>query len=433
MSYVETCSAAITCSCLGERRRAPKIMIYPISSEDSACGVPSSMQGAFHPPGSGSCLSQYKRPSHIRELDGLRGIAVLMVMAVHSFAGIRFASVGALFSFGWAGVDLFFVLSGFLITRILVAAPPTPGRIRNFYARRALRIVPLYVVFLVLVFSVGSFFNESQRYDSANLDWWPFLFFVQNLTFATEGLQHSAWPLCITWSLAIEEQFYLVWPILVFRFRHAVLVKILVAAWVTSITLRVVLLGAGITPDAVYYLTATRLDGLAAGGLLALLYNAGLLESQAAGRACRWAVVALPVALFISLWFLRGEEGVLSRVPAIHPTSIVTVYSLYAIGFAAIIAVLLTHDVKWLRPALNNRAMRAVGTISYGLYLIHYPLFELFRVSVAPRFAQMMSVASWVGTGLAMVSAYVLTFALAAASWRMLESPILSLRRKLGS
>src|SRR4051794_35159307 len=110
--------------------------------------------------------------SHVPELDGLRGIAVLMVMTTHSLAGIR-GPLGAVFSVGWAGVDLFFVLSGFLITRILLASRSQEGRWRRFYARRIRRILPLYAVVVLVAMVAGPLLPATQRYDVTTERAWP--------------------------------------------------------------------------------------------------------------------------------------------------------------------------------------------------------------------------------------------------------------------
>ena len=149
-------------------------------------------------------------PEHIPALDGLRGIAILLVLAFHTEL---LPTLKPLARDGWAGVDLFFVLSGFLITRILLKSRNSPRYFTNFYARRILRIWPVYFGILLFVFA-------SERYrllgDSATSWWWISLAtFTQNFYIGAYGWNALPDWLGPTWSLGIEEQFYLIWPLLV--------------------------------------------------------------------------------------------------------------------------------------------------------------------------------------------------------------------------
>jgi peptidoglycan/LPS O-acetylase OafA/YrhL len=201
-------------------------------------------------------------PKFVPELDGLRGLAVLGVIFCHChprFEGtpLHYASL-----WGWAGVNLFFVLSGFLITSILLESREKPRYFRNFYGRRALRIWPVYVLVLGIVYAQSDWFIGPKPWDAIKAaPWFAYVFFVQNLF-------HLALPPAIgpTWSLAIEQQYYLLWaPGVRFLRRPWMLASVLAAALVCSPLLRHLNLAwIGLNH------TLIKLDGIAIGSLLAL-------------------------------------------------------------------------------------------------------------------------------------------------------------------
>src|ERR1039458_5950989 len=176
-----------------------------------------------------------KNSNHIPELDGVRGIAILMVIVFHAFQFIPSPMTGwisKLASYGFAGVDLFFVLSGFLITGILLNAKSQPGYFRNFYAKRALRIWPLYYLLLLvsfglvplLILSTHVFMEELSLLQSRSA--LVYVLLLQNIWYAGKI---GPIMLAMTWSLAIEEQFYIVWPWLVMWCSRKKLACILIA------------------------------------------------------------------------------------------------------------------------------------------------------------------------------------------------------------
>ena len=209
----------------------------------------------------------------IPELDGLRGIAILMVLVHHT----EFALVHApwLAHRLWLGVDLFFVLSGFLITEILLRRPTGRGFVRNFYVRRALRIWPAYYLLLLVVWLFGApLFGEALR-------WGPLFYhlsFTQCVPFAPGYLAYHP-ALRSTWSLAVEEQFYLVWPPLTLWLRRQALAVLLAAIVLVAIIAR--------AEGGWLHQLVTRGDALALGSLLALY-----LTGTAPGAARRLRTVA---------------------------------------------------------------------------------------------------------------------------------------------
>lgn len=151
---------------------------------------------------------------HLPQLDGLRGIAILIVLLGHVLVfhfGLGITFLGPLPPIG---VDLFFVLSGFLITRILLESRHQVHYFRNFYARRALRIWPLYFVALAVIFTVTNHRIAQLTFDQNRVHWPVFVVYVQNLAYR-QASQMGPLALAVTWSLAVEEQFYTIWPMLV--------------------------------------------------------------------------------------------------------------------------------------------------------------------------------------------------------------------------
>ncbi|MBK8322657.1 MAG: acyltransferase [Betaproteobacteria bacterium] len=230
-------------------------------------------------------------PRHLPSLDGLRGVAILLVLC-HQFDRIQVtAATGPgvrIFDYalnvGWIGVQLFFVLSGFLITGILMDAKGCPNFIRNFYVRRALRIFPLYfgalMVFLVALPNLGL---APKSWGEVDFAYWVFL----SNWFGGEALPHF-------WSLAVEEQFYFAWPFVVLALNARQVGAVCLALAVASLMARILMVGFGVSPDAIYQVTLSRLDALALGGAAAVLIRLpqGVL-ARLRDPAALW-ILALP-------------------------------------------------------------------------------------------------------------------------------------------
>src|SRR5438046_2132847 len=216
---------------------------------------------------SGFGITSISRPTtkirqKIPQLDGIRGVAILVVIIHNSGKFPR------LFANGWMGVDLFFVLSGFLITGILLDTKHSDGYFKNFYIRRCLRIWPLYYSVIFFVFVIVPFLRPSQGHIvfEKSSPWWSFPFFVQN--FFVPHLTDAAASLAVTWSLAIEEQFYLVWPWVVRYCSASQLRRIAVSVICLSPVLRLFWSFRNVD---IYTKSFCSLDGLLAQALLALL------------------------------------------------------------------------------------------------------------------------------------------------------------------
>jgi peptidoglycan/LPS O-acetylase OafA/YrhL len=324
-----------------------------------------------------------KLTGHLPGLDGVRGLAILMVMAVHFVGGTSARShvqrvVVKAASFGVLGVDLFFVLSGFLITGLLLEAKGEPRFFRNFYARRTLRIFPLYyfvlgVLFLVIpALTTPSPLLEVARQHQAWL--WTY---TANFYIAATSSWTSLTYVSHFWSLAIEEHFYLVWPLVVFTFRREVLERICLGVIAAGLALRIVLVLSGMSELSVSVLTPCRIDTLAVGALLALLVRREGIGVRLVDRA-PVLVLGFAGAIFVVSLF-----GVLTKpwVPVLHQVR----GSLYALFFGALTLVSLGQST---RPgaALAARIFRGpllgfFGKYSYGLYVYH-GLFTWYLVEV---------------------------------------------------
>ncbi len=337
-------------------------------------------------------------PKFIPQIDYLRGVAVLAVMLYHGSRNVHSFDMARYCSFGWVGVDLFFVLSGFLITGILLNTRDSSNYFQSFYVRRILRIWPLYFALLgtMLVVLPRVLPSEGAVATSTARPVLAFLFFVQNLAVSHQILG----PLGVTWSLAIEEQYYFVWPLLVWVLPRRSIKWISIGIILASPAVRLFLHLSGVHMD-MYTNTFTRLDGLAVGSFLAVwLRNADPVFVR------RIALILLPVCAAASI--------------AVQSEWIQ--YSFIALMFGSVLC--LSLSLK-----LDNRLIRYTGQISYGLYLLHLIAFDLARHEHLRR---------WYPSGFYNDLAYLLVgfllcYAFASASWYLLESRCLLLKDRFST
>ena len=303
------------------------------------------------------------------ELDGLRGLAVSMVLAWH-FIGIpAWSTEGAfsraifkIFLLGGAGVDLFFVLSGFLITRITISSRHSNGRfLLAFYSRRAFRILPPYLL-LMLIFTVAVWTLKPSSVFNNDIPLWRFLSFTQNFWMA-QNATYGPDGVSVTWSVAIEEQFYIIFPLLAVLAPRRLLPLCLAVIALASIGWR----GMMFTYDPANNFpselsTLSRLDGLAAGGLIACgLKNMRLvIYLRENMKGLRIATVACLAALIL----VRRDSG--SQMAYFGHT-------MMTLSFALVIIYILLNlgsNSKWMQ-FLRSDLLRFLGKISYSLYLFH--------------------------------------------------------------
>jgi peptidoglycan/LPS O-acetylase OafA/YrhL len=335
----------------------------------------------------------------IPQLDGVRGLAILLVMMHNISLKYPLLHSQRLFSNGWMGVDLFFVLSGFLITGILVDTKQSEGYFKNFYVRRCLRIWPLYYSLLLLMFVVVRFLNASEYHAvvQQSSPWWAYPLFLQN--FLIPIPTNGAGPLAVTWSLAIEEQFYLIWPLVVRFCSSTQLRRVAVAEICISPALRYYL-----SLHHVYLYTNVfcRLDGLMAGALLAFLVRSdNFVPSKFLKQAWISLVILAPLACVTEAFNARW-----------------IVFSLTVLASASFVYVSLFSPRKWLRVVMTNRFLVYTGTISYGLYLLHKIPFGIVQTLHLDR-----------SPFLPLPIIFITSYTIAALSWNLLEKPFLNLKR----
>ena len=336
----------------------------------------------------------------IPQLDAVRGLAVLLVL-VHNTDQYPSHLLHLISDNGWMGVDLFFVLSGFLITGILLDTKQSEGYFRNFYARRCLRIWPLYYSVLLFMFVIVPFLRPSEAhavFEARSSPWWAFPVFLQNFLVPIPAM--ATGPLGVTWSLAVEEQFYLLWPLVVRFCTEARLRKIAIVVICLSPVLRFYL-----SPHQVniYSNTFCRLDGLMAGAFLALVIRSvSFSPAEFLTRAWITFLVTVPLALTVETAF--------------HARWIV--FSLTALASVSFVYLALFSPQRWLQSVLTNRFMVYTGTISYGIYLLEKIPLDAARTFHLDKHRFLV-----------LPITTVVTFALATMSWNLLEEPILKLKR----
>jgi peptidoglycan/LPS O-acetylase OafA/YrhL len=345
----------------------------------------------------------------IPELDGLRAIAVTMVVLWH-YVGIPGGDpLHTLFRPGRSGVDLFFVLSGFLITAILIESRGSQGYFRDFYTRRAFRILPVYLVMLALLI-VGRHTNWNPAVFGCDYATWVYALFVQNFEAVRLKSYGAPW-MAITWSLAIEEQFYLLFPLLVAFADPKRLPRYLAAILIAAPLLRIA--SAPLNSWAYYVLMPCRADSLAAGALIAW----ALSDAQAATwlRQRQESVRRLALHLLSLaplLWLIPN------RHLAVHMILWGHTY-LTAMFATVLLAVLLHAGHPGLWP-LRTRIGAGIAAISYAVYLVH-------PAALAAVAADSKATLDDVPLAL------VITLAACVASYFLIERPALRLGRTLTS
>jgi peptidoglycan/LPS O-acetylase OafA/YrhL len=323
---------------------------------------------------------------HLPALDGIRGVAILLVVWYHSLLGVPAASEPGpvdlayqrLRTAGWTGVDLFFVLSGFLITGILIDAKGRARYFRTFYIRRTLRIFPIYYAFLAVAIGLAALLRHaggSWQTLWENQVWlWSYL---SNVLIAQEGMDATPGTGHL-WSLAIEEQFYLVWPFLVYRSSLATLRRLTLGLLAGALALRaLILFGTGAPILTTYVLTPCRIDALAAGALVAVLAR----EPHGYARLRRWAPAALAAGTLVALAIAAQTHVYSFRQPATRLLG----FSATALVSAAVLVWALDPLTR-MHSVLRHPALRFFGKYSYAIYLLHFPIaLGLGRLAGVPR------------------------------------------------
>ncbi|TDQ19365.1 peptidoglycan/LPS O-acetylase OafA/YrhL [Algoriphagus boseongensis] len=344
--------------------------------------------------------------SYFRELDGVRAFAALMVMFFHFFqtaddgsAVVNFLSKIAVF--GQTGVSLFFVLSGFLITRILIATRDSKNFFSAFYLRRILRIFPLYYLYLILYYFVLPFVTQSDFADWGQQFWYWFYLqgFPMTFNWPHAGPDHF-------WSLAVEEHFYLFWPILLFYIHPSHISRIIAVIIAIAICLRLFFVYQSYET---FYFTFTRMDELAMGALIAVLELKNKLSTSYFNRyLASFLLLALPL---IGLWVWTSGSGILVIQ--------VVKYNFISISFFCILCIILSSKSdSFLNRFLRNRVLFFLGKVSYGLYVYH-PFVYLLYATYTPISNVFLNFAG----------SFLLTVVIATMSYYSFETPFLKMKK----
>lgn len=364
--------------------------------------------------------------AHIPALDGLRGIAILLVL-IHMLNLLQTQDGAAAYIFyrisyaGWTGVQLFFVLSGFLITGILLDSQQATNYFSGFYMRRILRIFPLYFGVLAVTFiimpAVGVI-PDSVAADQHHQAWlWTYLSNWAHLF----GADIKTFP--HFWSLAVEEQFYLLWPLLIRTRGPAQCLRFCLGLAIVSLALRCLLAWYAVPGHLIYENSFCRMDALALGGAAA-----------AALRIASWRdrIIVMSNKLIVAsgLLFLTGmviTRGFWTGTPAGVTIGYTIVAACFTLLLAAIVGAETRGSSSWV-TVFRLRPLRAIGKYSYAMYVFHKPVHDFvgqpLAITLNPEISQSVF---WSTAYIVIVTAGI--FALGLASWHILEKHCLQLKR----
>lgn len=365
-------------------------------------------------------------------LDGIRGLAIVLVMALH-FVNNQVVPTNALeraavtlTNYGLWGVDLFFVLSGFLITGILADARGQPGYFSNFFARRALRIFPLYygVLLLMTVLVPAGMLAavDPELVQLREIRPWLWLYLTNfylgpETSFSIPYVSHF-------WSLAVEEHFYLVWPFLIFYASTRTAMRICVGLGVAALLLRI---GFSIAaPEQLYagVWTPSRIDALCAGAWFALAARDRTPLAAATVRRLAWLAGGGVVAL--SAWYFALHLGGGVVLPL--RTGVLALF------FAAIVHLSAeSQGGRWLDRGLTQAWLRHLGRYSYGLYVFHgIVAYGMHRYAAAAWFDTLTGVHT-LNVVLMVAAGVGLSYVVSVASYHGFEMPFLALKKRFES
>jgi peptidoglycan/LPS O-acetylase OafA/YrhL len=352
----------------------------------------------------------------IPQLDGIRGIAIVSVLIWHYFnqqvhpvdnnlvAYLKLAT-----NLTWSGVDLFFVLSGFLIGGILFDNRASPNYYKAFYIRRVCRIFPLYFLTVFTFLTLSRLASPSFDWLFANpLPAWSYLTFTQNYQMGTSGFGPH-W-LGITWSLAVEEQFYLVLPLLLRFLQRKVVIPVLLLLILSGPLARLMVEGSGS-----YVYAFCRSDSLIVGVLLAWLYRqAAFFSVVRRHRLTCWGLFACMIAL----------TGVIT-VGAYEMGGVFNHFWL-AMVYGTLLLLSVSYPESWLARMLAHRYVVWLGVRSYCIYLVHQVMSGLMHGAFFGAPPQISNIYEFAATSAALVG----TLIFAGISFRYFEAPFLAFGHK---
>jgi peptidoglycan/LPS O-acetylase OafA/YrhL len=348
----------------------------------------------------------YKR-GHIPSLDGLRGLAALLVLIFHLFQ--------YRFTMGWMGVDLFFVLSGFLITGILLDTKGSNNYYKNYLAKRSLRIFPLYYFILFIFFlvlpAVGYHYPHYTYLNEEGIQKWYWLYIQNWRIFVEEGVNPSH-ILVHFWSLAIEEQFYIFWPVIIYFVPKNKMAYVCGFLICLSLAVRFYLhYVVEMNFVKIYIFTFARLDALAVGALVACLVRSD--------EGIAWLKK-------YALWIFYAASALVAGIVLYHMSFDLKYfttfgYTVLAIVFGCLLLISLTdHPYNVFKKFLETGVMRFFGKYSYGIYVYHMIVLRIAEQQLEPH----------IGRGKTLALVFVLSIVIAVISYHAIEKHFLKLKSR---
>lgn len=344
------------------------------------------------------------------ELDGFRGISIILVFIHHVFHSILPG--------GFLGVDMFFVLSGFLITSLLLQEWHFDRKIslKNFYIRRLFRLMPAVFFISLLLFGYAFAFLDESAASNTFKGIWLTLSYNSNWFYAFNFASANN-PLGVTWSLAIEEQFYLVFPVLLYfalryKFSNRQIVSILIVSIILIAVHRKILADQGASTQLLYYSSDTRADALLIGCVTAFVYSYNLLPfKKIEGYLKIFAVISLIFLIFMNATADASDTILYNQA----------LYSFVALAVSALLIILLVYKARFAVKALSFAPLVWIGRVSYGLYLWHWTIrYFVYGNKILPE--------SYAQLAFVIFASFFFTI----LSYYCIEKPFLKLKNRFG-